>query len=417
MNKQYIGARYVPLIFKNENGNSEWIKELPYEFLTIVTYLGNSYTSIKNVPPNTDILNTDYWILTGNYNAQVDSYRKEVSEEVENRKTAVNDAIKKCNDYTDLKTKRKFILLGDSFGAGIIRSGESTIGWIKYTENLYKDLYDFYDGLNLVLEGNSGFNSTLKFKTMLENINIEDKDSITDIIVFGGTNDLSHVSGLGDSIDEFFNYVKTNFKNALVSIGVLGTDLTNLYNNIYPYYNQHCVKNGGHFIKDTLLLMCDNTLISDGTHLTESGYNLYNPYIADSVINGGTSFKFILKRKISGVGTNVTLTDYDSFEYEITNNSITTKYISKNSEYGNNASSLKFNKYGIKIDDFIKIENMIKFIQPFTGQMIPILKVSDNTINGYILFYLNGNGLGAIVNQFENVESFVMLLYNENFSL
>lgn len=76
--RQYIGARYVPKIFNNPNGSAEWIKETSYEALTIVTYLGNSYTSKKPVPVNTDITNSEYWVITGNYNAQVEEYRKEV---------------------------------------------------------------------------------------------------------------------------------------------------------------------------------------------------------------------------------------------------------------------------------------------------------------------------------------------------
>lgn len=76
--RQYIGARYVPKFFKNTNGNAEWVNGISYEALTIVTYLGNSYTSKKPVPPNINILNTEYWVNTGNYNAQVEEYRKEV---------------------------------------------------------------------------------------------------------------------------------------------------------------------------------------------------------------------------------------------------------------------------------------------------------------------------------------------------
>ena len=76
--RQYIGARYVPKIFNNPNGSAEWVKETSYEALTIVTYLGNSYTSKKPVPVNTDITNSEYWVITGNYNAHVEEYRKEV---------------------------------------------------------------------------------------------------------------------------------------------------------------------------------------------------------------------------------------------------------------------------------------------------------------------------------------------------
>lgn len=73
INRQYVGARYVPKII------GEWNKTLQYEALSIVTYMGNSFTSKVPVPANIDISNTDYWVNTGNYNAQVDEYRKDVS--------------------------------------------------------------------------------------------------------------------------------------------------------------------------------------------------------------------------------------------------------------------------------------------------------------------------------------------------
>lgn len=77
---QYIGARYVPKFYEGSNG-SAWDSGIPYEPLTIVTYLGSSWTSKKQVPatvgaPN---LNPDYWVLTGNYNAQIDEVLEALS--------------------------------------------------------------------------------------------------------------------------------------------------------------------------------------------------------------------------------------------------------------------------------------------------------------------------------------------------
>lgn len=74
INRQYVGARYVPKIM------GEWNKALQYEALCIVTHLGNSFTSKVPVPANIDITNTEYWVNTGNYNAQVEAYRKETLE-------------------------------------------------------------------------------------------------------------------------------------------------------------------------------------------------------------------------------------------------------------------------------------------------------------------------------------------------
>lgn len=72
---QYVGARYVPLFADPLT----WDITKTYEPLTIVYYQGNSYTSRQAVPAGIDITNTDFWALTGNYNAQIEQYRQEVT--------------------------------------------------------------------------------------------------------------------------------------------------------------------------------------------------------------------------------------------------------------------------------------------------------------------------------------------------
>lgn len=85
-NNIYIGNRYVP-VFANP---VEWDNLREYEPLTIVTYNGTAYTSKQTVPVGTALSNTDYWVVTGNYNAQVEEYRQEVidfNNKVEARRT------------------------------------------------------------------------------------------------------------------------------------------------------------------------------------------------------------------------------------------------------------------------------------------------------------------------------------------
>lgn len=72
---QYIGSRYVPLIAEP----FEWSSEREYEPLTIVENQGNSFTSKQFVPKGVQINNTKYWAATGNFNAQIEQYRKEVA--------------------------------------------------------------------------------------------------------------------------------------------------------------------------------------------------------------------------------------------------------------------------------------------------------------------------------------------------
>ena len=85
---QYVGARYVPL-FANP---LEWDKTKAYEPLTIVLHQGNSYTSRQYVPVGVEIDNDSFWVLTGNYNAQVEQYRQEVKI-IDGRVTANANAI------------------------------------------------------------------------------------------------------------------------------------------------------------------------------------------------------------------------------------------------------------------------------------------------------------------------------------
>lgn len=69
---KYVGHRYVPKIM------GEWEKKETYEGLSIVTNKGASYTSKKRVPVGIDISDEEYWVITGNYDAQVDYYRDDV---------------------------------------------------------------------------------------------------------------------------------------------------------------------------------------------------------------------------------------------------------------------------------------------------------------------------------------------------
>lgn len=72
--REYIGARYVP-VFADP---AEWDDTRGYEPLTIVLHKGNSFTSTQYVPTGIDISNTEYWLETGNWNAQIEAYREEV---------------------------------------------------------------------------------------------------------------------------------------------------------------------------------------------------------------------------------------------------------------------------------------------------------------------------------------------------
>ncbi len=101
---QYIGARYVPLFY------GEWVRNTTYEPLTVVEYAGNSYTSKQYVPKNVEITNTDYWAPTGNYNAQVEQYRRETRAAIELLERTYENTI---NTINAINTGASFNVMAD----------------------------------------------------------------------------------------------------------------------------------------------------------------------------------------------------------------------------------------------------------------------------------------------------------------
>lgn len=99
---QYIGARYVPLIGRKGENTAIWDNSAPYEPLTVVTYQGDSYTSRQSVPAGIAINNTDYWVKTGDYNAQVASYVQQVTN-LQSNVSAVEDALP-VTDFDSVNT-------------------------------------------------------------------------------------------------------------------------------------------------------------------------------------------------------------------------------------------------------------------------------------------------------------------------
>lgn len=80
--REYIGARYVPIF------DGYWDATKDYEPLTMVissqeATAGNSYMSRTYIPAGMPLTNSTYWVLTGEYDAQIASLRYAVDENTE----------------------------------------------------------------------------------------------------------------------------------------------------------------------------------------------------------------------------------------------------------------------------------------------------------------------------------------------
>lgn len=110
---EYIGPLVGP-VFADP---AEWTPTRSYEALNVVLNEGNSYTAKQDVPIGVQITDTDYWLETGNYNAQLEQYRKEtqkllalstkVNENTNNIATNTSE-IKKINEYSNKPIPTKF---------------------------------------------------------------------------------------------------------------------------------------------------------------------------------------------------------------------------------------------------------------------------------------------------------------------
>lgn len=206
--RQYVGARYVPKFFDDGHGSTDWAgSSIVYDALTVVTHLGNSFTSKKPVPVGIDITNTDYWASTGIWNAQVEEYRQEVEDYAEILNRVVN---------------HKYIFIGDSYNTTDTPPGGVPI--VPWSETLVKCLglsvADYYN----IGNSGSGFVHGTPFIDLLNTISasVTDADEITDVVVLGGINDASEdATDVYNAMITFKDRVAALYPNAILTLGFI----------------------------------------------------------------------------------------------------------------------------------------------------------------------------------------------------
>lgn len=128
------------------------------------------------------------------------------------------------NEIDILKNKnRKYIFIGDSYADGYTEVGtfQSWVDRIITKLNLTLNVNVFRNHLGGTGFVNSVDNKT--FLTLLTDLNITDKESITDIVVLGGFNDRTHLhETIINAIQTFIDRAKELYPNATVHIGEIG---------------------------------------------------------------------------------------------------------------------------------------------------------------------------------------------------
>lgn len=140
--RQYIGARYVPIFGRKDEQSIEWDNTKPYEPLTIVLYQGNSFTSRQYVPVGVEITNNEFWAITGNYNAQVEQYRRDAQAAAEAAALATETAEAAQTDIDTLLPKADYSATNTVTDAINAAEQEAISTANGYTDNAASNIMD-----------------------------------------------------------------------------------------------------------------------------------------------------------------------------------------------------------------------------------------------------------------------------------
>lgn len=280
--RQYIGARYVPKFYANPNNTAEWLNNVEYEPLTIVTYGPNTYTSKKFVPASVGDPgnNPDYWVCTSNYNAFIN----ELQDEIDDINTDIGEFKESVQDEFDILRHRKVLVITDSYGV------VSTTGWDEVFEQM-AGITDFY---NLKGSGYGFSRSGYKFIDLLTASAslIDDKTDFTDIVICCGANDSGVTKAtLKSDISDFKTYCKTNYPNAKLHIGFISWALDRstcgTYRNVCYNYRAICAELGIDYLKGVEAAMHNTDYFNtvdypDGIHPNQAGNNAIGAAVAQA---------------------------------------------------------------------------------------------------------------------------------------
>ena len=276
-NNIYIGNRYVP-IFADP---VEWDNLRTYEPLTIVTYHGTSYTSRKTVPVGIALNNTEYWVVTGNFNAFINELQGQIDD--------INSDIESIND----KVNGSILVIGNSY----------------VQRNVTLKLQDTFAHSYRKTYGGSGFvsrtDNTTTYIDLLDQAIADDsipKDKITDVIFVSAMGDTwgltaqgesTYKTALNTSLSLIKNKIETNFPNCRRTMVTLAEARNAVYFSddrydslfiLHRFFKELCVKNDLEYLGWTgwnAMFSGSGNFEIDNYHPTVSGASL----IGQNILN------------------------------------------------------------------------------------------------------------------------------------
>ena len=246
----------------------------------------------------------------------------------------IDGGVKVAVRLTDSSTaNKKYIFIADSYGNYTNSNSQNFIDVAcSYLNINASDYYDFH-------RGSAGFSRSgdLNFLKVLQDneSSITNKNEITDIYVLGGANDQTTNSAdtINNGIIAFINYVKANYKNAIIYIGFVSKSFEyDFYGNAQNTFNcySNSVKYGAIYLNNSESITQQFSMFrSDRVHPTESAVNEIGTAVAQLIktktcdIKKKVAVNAALKPDHSWVTVNgATLTYNTSFNSSLNNGDV-----------------------------------------------------------------------------------------------
>lgn len=275
---EYTGMRYVP-VFADP---PEWSSANSYEPLEIVIHEGNSYTSKTFVPVGIDISDPRYWVLTGNYNAQVEQYRQEVLK-FDGRINANAQAI--VNLKGELLSQKHMVLIGDSYTNPAVPLGNTPLWWEYVCKNLNVVAHNYAKGgAGYQVQGN--LFSTQVAKAVADAS--YDHKMVEYCVVYGGINDIGQITAT--MVQNVYDALQKEFVNAKVVIALnAGQKNQRNHSNNRRTLVRDMVQSGIDIFSTAGIELFIDTV--DSTHPSTQGNKCLGAYMTSKI--GGTGFSYV----------------------------------------------------------------------------------------------------------------------------
>lgn len=287
MDRQYIGARYVPIFYKNSQDPSSclWEANVSYEPLTWVTLAnGRNYVSKQTVPATvgSPADNPTYWLESGQFNAYIQDLQNQITDmkdgnvagslqaQINTNASDIDSLEDGVEDIQKDLYNRRFLVFGDSYDTypvGHITGGISyyNVAFQRLGIPFQKLTQGGYGFAGIAGAGSGDWINLLNAATLIS------PNDVTDVMFIGGLNDSDNTeANLHTAITNTINRCKELMPNIkrfhIGSVGFIKDNNSSFkarVRAVRSYYRSYCNQHPVKYMKNLEYLFTDLAYLND----------------------------------------------------------------------------------------------------------------------------------------------------------